>query len=331
MTAKVLRRLLVLLAGAVLLAACGSERAGPRGRDGSTTTSGRSRELDVEVASYDLAVGPPARFIAGTLVPDEKTGDPRLVAFGTVRMEFSFLGTGQAAPANSLRLPAVDAQFLSLPGTTPPSPPPASPQVASGEVGRGVYAAIVGFPAAGFWQVDVTANVDGRERRGNGRFQVGEKHAVPAPGDTAISTENPTLSSSDVPKAAIDSRATTGDIPDPELHRTSIAAALAAHRPAVVVFATPVYCQSRFCGPVTDMVQQLAHDYADRASFVHVEIYRDFQAQQLNQAVTDWHLENEPWVFVIGADGKIAARFDNVATRDEIEPLLKALPVIGPA
>ena len=39
----------------------------------------------------------------------------------------------------------------------------------------------------------------------------------------------------------------------------------------------------------------------------------------------------EPWVFVIGADGRIAARFDNVVTRGELEPLLKALPVLGPA
>jgi hypothetical protein len=31
-------------------------------------------------------------------------------------------------------------------------------------------------------------------------------------------------------------------------------------------------------------------------------------------------------VFLIGADGMIAARWDNVATRAEIEPLLRDLP-----
>ena len=35
---------------------------------------------------------------------------------------------------------------------------------------------------------------------------------------------------------------------------------------------------------------------------------------------------NEPWVFVIGADGRITARFDNVVTRSELEPLLQKLP-----
>jgi peroxiredoxin len=34
-------------------------------------------------------------------------------------------------------------------------------------------------------------------------------------------------------------------------------------------------------------------------------------------------------VFLIGPDGRIVARWDNVATRDEIEPLLKRLPEAG--
>ena len=35
---------------------------------------------------------------------------------------------------------------------------------------------------------------------------------------------------------------------------------------------------------------------------------------------------NEPWVFLVGADGKIAARWDNVVTREAVEPMLQALP-----
>ena len=78
---------------------------------------------------------------------------------------------------------------------------------------------------------------------------------------------------------AIDSRARGGEpIPDPELHTTSIADAIAAGHPALVVFSTPVYCVSRFCGPVTDLVAELAAEYGDRADFIHVEIYRDFEA-----------------------------------------------------
>jgi len=62
-------------------------------------------------------------------------------------------------------------------------------------------------------------------------------------------------------------------------------------------------------------------------------VWKDFQAQQLNEAAQEWMARgqniNEPWVFLIGEDGKIAARWDNVASRTEIEPLLQELPVIA--
>jgi len=41
------------------------------------------------------------------------------------------------------------------------------------------------------------------------------------------------------------------------LHNISIAAATAAGRPAVVV-STPTFCVSRWCGPITDSVNELA-------------------------------------------------------------------------
>jgi hypothetical protein len=185
------------------------------------------------------------------------------------------------------------------------------------------------FDRAGFWQVEVAAKVGGKVRKATSAFPVNEKPALPAPGDPALPTENLTLSSTDAPLTAVDSRANGTTVPDPELHQTTIAAAVAAKRPAVVVFATPVYCQSRFCGPVTDMVQQLSHTYGDRASFIHIEVWKDFEHTVMNKSAADWIFRNdeanEPWVFVIGADGRIVARFDNVATQQEIEPVLRQL------
>lgn len=279
------------------------------------------------MASYDLATGPPSRFLAGLL-----TNDHRLIAFGSIEMQFSFLGTARAGAAATAG-PPVHASFLAVPGTVLPSPLPEAPQIVEGGA-EGVYAAQAAFDRPGFWQVEVSARVNGKPVHSTGAFQVAEHHLVPFPGDPALATDNLTVGS-DAPRAAVDSRAGVGgDIPDPELHSTTIAAAVAAKRPAVVVFATPVFCVSRFCGPVTDMVDDLAKAYADRASFVHVEIWFDHDNNKLNQAAQDWLLRNgdlnEPWVFVIGADGRIAARFDNVVTRDELEPLVKALPAIGP-
>ncbi len=316
----VLRRLAVIAAVLLVAGACsgsgGSDRAG-------------ADDLAVQVASYDLASGRPTRFILGLI-----TVDQRLVGYGTVDLRFSFVGTREGANQQPFG-PVVKASYLPIHGSEVPSPPPSGPEIVRGSESRGVYSAQTTFDRAGFWEVETTAKVDGKAVKGKAAFIVNEKHAIPAPGDQAPATETLTLTTPDVPRPAIDSRAGSGEIPDPDLHRTTIAASLAAKRPIVAVFATPVYCTSRFCGPITDMVDELAHQYADRADFVHVEIWRDFQNRTVNRSAAEWVLRdeqlNEPWVFVIGADGRITARFDNVATREEIEPLLKALPVIGPA
>lgn len=92
---------------------------------------------------------------------------------------------------------------------------------------------------------------------------------------------------------------------------------------------TPVYCVSRFCGPVTDVVTDLQDEYPDSASFVHIEVWRDFQNQVVNKGASEWVLRDknilEPWVFLIDKTGVIVARWDKVATRQEIEPALKSV------
>jgi len=315
------RPLAVLAVVASVAVACGN--AGKRLPDRS-----KPDDLVVEVASYDLAVGPPGRLIVGAL-----TADHRFVGFGTVQMRFAYLGATKDSGAAPAYGPPSNGTFLVIPGTQVPTPAPTQPTLVDASTGRGVYATTVAFDRAGIWQVQVTASIARRMQQASGAFMVASRHAIPAPGDAALPTQNHTLGASDVPPSAIDSRASDGTVPDPELHHSTIAAALATHRPIVAVFSTPVYCVSRFCGPVTDMVQELAHDYGDRASFVHVEIWRDFDKKEINKAAADWLLRGgdlqEPWVFVVGADGKIVARFDNVTTCGELEPLLRQLPVIG--
>ena len=317
------RRTVAAVALLLVLAACSGSGSGGSGKAAKD-------DLAVQVASYDLAAGRPTRFILGLL-----TLDQRLVGFGDIDLRFSYAGTGEGADPSSEPGPVARATYLPIHGSTMPSPPPATPQVVRSSDSRGVYSAQATFDRAGFWEVEASATIDGKVHKGKGAFAVETKNAVPGVGDQAPATETLTLTTPDTPRAAIDSRGGSGEIPDPDLHRTTIAAALAAKRPVVAVFATPVYCTSRFCGPVTDLVDELAHQYADRASFVHVEIWRDFQTTTVNKSAADWIYRNdginEPWVFLVNADGRIVARYDNVVTREEIEPFLKALPVIGPA
>ncbi len=325
-------RPIVALAVAVVLAAATVACGGSGKKSGTTSPLATGKpdknpdELMAQTASYDLATGPAARFAVGVFNPSRGP-----VGYGTVDFTFSFLGETQAT-GTPRPGPAASAHYLPLPGSPAPSGVPAN----SGPVflptdQRGVYAADVAFDQAGFWQVKVTAELGGSKASATTNFKVLPHHDVPAPGDPAIPSENLTVSTPGAPPEAIDSRASaTVPVPDAELHQTTVAQALREKRPVVLVISTPTFCVSLFCGPVTEMVAELSKDYANRARFIHIEVWKNYQGQALNDAAKEWIARgqdiNEPWVFLIGADGKIVTRLDNVATRGEIEPWLKQLP-----
>lgn len=300
-----------------LLVACGGN-----GDEPSSEPEGRLKgdELVVQAANYDLVAGEPSRFIAGVL-----TQDQLFVSYGEVDLAFSYLGTAEDS-GKAEEGPTATGEFLPVEG----DPDQEGPIAAPASTGRGVYGAEVTFDKAGFWAVQLAAEIEGEQRRGRAVFEVLDEHKFPAVGEEAPRTANRTLDS-DVPPGAIDSRAKTiEEIPDPEMHEMTIAESLKKGEPAVVVFATPVYCVSRFCGPITDMVGDLGKKYSDRANFIHVEIWFDFQDRAINKAAAEWLLVDqdlvEPWVYLIAADGKIAARWDNVTTRAEVEAELQKLP-----
>ena len=170
----------VVVAALSFLTACGtSNSASP------SAASASNDQLAVAPASYDLAVGPPSRFIVGLLTTDKTN-----IGYGTIRLRFTYLGTDGKQQSSG---PETDAGFLQIPGSAT-RPPPAGPAKLTFQDGRGVYAATVGFDKPGYWQVDVDTGIKGVGRRSaSGNFEVLAKHGVPAPGDPAIASDNPTL------------------------------------------------------------------------------------------------------------------------------------------
>jgi hypothetical protein len=313
------RTLIALALAASLLAACTSDGGGPE----PTGPSG-SPVLNAAMASSDLYVGAPQRVSVGLIL-----SDGRGVNFGSVDVTFFYVGTA-AAPQDPDQGPAATAVYLPTPGTPEGG---SSPEVTQPSEGRGVYQAEdVTFDRPGFWEVRVVADVQGLgAQRASTTFPVLEHAAYPAPGEPALHTENLTIEDTDAPPAAIDSRAADGgEIPDPDLHEWTIARAIEEGRPALVVFSTPVFCISRFCGPVTDAVEELAHRYNDRAVFIHVEIWRDHDTQTINQAAADWLYRNddltEPWLYLIGPDGTIIDRWTVLWSEDEVVAALESFP-----
>ncbi len=150
---------------------------------------------------------------------------------------------------------------------------------------------------------------------------VRSESASPAIGARAYPSGTPTLASTGGRLAEL----TTRVPPDRALLRYSIAGALAAHEPFVVTFATPRYCESRTCGPVVDVVDRARKRYArTRIRFIHVEIYQDNDPSKgPNPWVRQWHLPGEPWTFLVGADGRIKAKFEGSFSSRELNAAIR--------
>jgi hypothetical protein len=140
---------------------------------------------------------------------------------------------------------------------------------------------------------------------------------APDVGDAAIASDTPTLSSSGGDISSL----TTRTPPDESLLRHSVAESLEAKVPFVVTFATPKFCSSRTCGPVVDVVEEVSRRFeGENVRFIHVEVFEDNDpAKGFNRWMREWNLPTEPWTFLVGADGKIAARFEGTVSVLELE------------
>ena len=57
--------------------------------------------------------------------------------------------------------------------------------------------------------------------------------------------------------------------------RASRSTDVVGKKPVALLFATPQLCQSRVCGPVTDVAAQMKAKYGNRMEFIHQEVYED--------------------------------------------------------
>jgi hypothetical protein len=197
------------------------------------------------------------------------------------------------------------------------------PGVSTGADAKSIYVTHIRVPKAGHYQV-VARPIGAKESIAVlGDLIVPKRSASPARGSPAFPSRTPTLASTGGRTALL----TTSVPPDRALLRTSIAAALAAHQPFVVTFATPRYCESRICGPVVDVVDHVRKQYAHTpVRFIHVEIYKDNNPSKgRNRWVQQWHLPGEPWTFLVGRDGRIKAKFEGSLAMTELGQAIRRL------
>jgi hypothetical protein len=189
----------------------------------------------------------------------------------------------------------------------------------------GVYVVNATFATSGSFGVQLDVTRAGKTLKPIPfTFSVRDKTPEPAVGDPAPpSVQMTTATQPDITQ--IDSSSP----PRPAMHNITVADALKTGKPLVIAFATPAFCTSRLCGPIMDTVMDpLAAKYAGRAIFIHIEPYdlkaqRDTGQQIPVPATRQWGLESEPWIFVVDTQGKVAAKYEGIASATEVGAALE--------
>jgi hypothetical protein len=170
-----------------------------------------------------------------------------------------------------------------------------------------VYQAQVPFDKKGDWAILVVTQSGNTFVAAPSQVSVRTKKAdqIPDVGEQAPKTPTDTLASVGGDEEVLDTRT-----PPSDMHERSFDEVVGS-KPVALLFSTPQLCQSRVCGPVTDIALQLKAQYGDQMEFIHQEVYVDNDPNAgLREPLRAFRLPTEPWLFVVGDDGKITARLE---------------------
>ena len=139
----------------------------------------------------------------------------------------------------------------------------------------------------------------------------------PDVGDPAPSVHTPTADEvADI--SEIDTR-----VPPDDMHDEDLADVL-GRKPVVLLFATPQLCQSRICGPVVDVAEQVKREFGDRVAFIHQEVYNDNEIDKgVRPQMRSYRLPSEPWLFVIDRSGKVSTVIEGAFSVGELQDAVR--------
>jgi hypothetical protein len=192
------------------------------------------------------------------------------------------------------------------------------------DAARSIYTAEIDFKRPGRY------NLVGIVRRGG--ELVAATTAVPgirvrdAAGDPipAVGQEPPRIHTPTEDDAAGNIESIDTRLPPSSMHEADFADVL-GNQPVVLLFATPQLCQSRVCGPVVDIAEQVKAGGADDVEFIHMEVFRDNRIDRgIRPQMAAFRLRSEPWLFTFDRSGKVAARIEGAFSQRELEQAIEA-------
>jgi hypothetical protein len=191
--------------------------------------------------------------------------------------------------------------------------------VLEGDAIASIYSSEIRLPGPGRYAILALTQAGNELFGATSQISVSANDPIPAVGERAPAVETDTLEDSGGDVSAIDTRE-----PPSDMHEESFDDVL-GQRPVALLFATPALCQSRVCGPVTDIAVQLKEEYGDEVEFIHQEVYEDNDVNKgLRQPLREFNLPTEPWLFTVDADGKVAARLEGSFGVNEFEQAVQA-------
>ncbi|HSR93769.1 MAG TPA: hypothetical protein VLK56_02800 [Solirubrobacterales bacterium] len=264
----------------------------------------RSQVDDAQVALYVARV-PPAIPGGAAAVENSKQKKGAVAQARRKALEQPAMGPYTAAVESLATKPAYRAQ------TTASDP----------DAATSVYTTDIDFPSNGEWRVAALIK-QGNELTATllPGATVGEFKRVPRVGEKAplIHTPTPADVGGDLSKI-------TTRIPPDTQNRVDYADVF-GKEPILLLFATPQFCQSRVCGPVVDVAEQVKGQYGDKAAFIHMEIYNDNDPSKgVRPQVRAFHLPGEPWLFAIDRHGVIKAEVEGAFGLDRMTKVVKEL------
>jgi hypothetical protein len=263
----------------------------------------RSQLGDAEVALYIAKVPKAQPASAGAQEAGEEGAKGALARARNEALEQPATGPYPAAIESLSTQPAYRAQ------TTTSDPDAATV----------VYTTNLDFPSEGEWRIAALIK-QGDELAATllPSATVGEFKGIPRVGQRAPKIHTPTAADVGGDLARITTR-----IPPDTQNKVDYADAL-GREPIILLFATPQFCQSRVCGPVVDVAEQVKEQYGDRAAFIHMEIYNDNDPSKgVTPQVKAFHLPSEPWLFAIDRQGVIRAEIEGAFGVDRLTDVVR--------
>ena len=197
--------------------------------------------------------------------------------------------------------------------------------------GKAAYVAEMTLPRPGGY--DATITLDGPAGRvGSAGFTMVAREQSPTP---PIGAPAPSVRTPIAADVGGNLQLLSSDVfPDPRFYEHSVDELLAAGRPFVFTIYSPAFCPTTACGPLLRYMKEIASEFP-ALTFVHAEPYvmRNLggriqpEYEGNGYAWASWSqaygIPVEPYVFVVGADGRIVASFELIVGSDEIRAAIR--------